>query len=90
MELHVVDVREPHELSGELGHIAGVDPVPLATLPARAGAWRKDDEVVLVCRSGGRSSRAAELLVAAGFRKVMNLAGGMLAYTAAGLPLARR
>jgi rhodanese-related sulfurtransferase len=87
---HVVDVRESHELSGELGHIRGVDHVPLAALAARAGAWRRDEEVVLVCRSGARSSQAARILVAAGFQKVMNLAGGMLAYTAAGLPVARR
>lgn len=88
--VHVVDVREAHELDGNLGHIRGVDHVPLATLAARAGAWRRDDELVLVCRSGGRSSRAAQILVAAGFEKVLNLAGGMLAYKAAGLPVARR
>jgi rhodanese-related sulfurtransferase len=64
--------------------------VPLASLAARAGDWRKDDELVLVCRSGGRSSQAARFLVGAGFQKVMNLAGGMLAYHAAGLPVSRR
>lgn len=88
--VRVVDVREPDELTGELGHIRGVEPVPLATLAARASSWRKQDEILLVCRSGARSSRGAELLVAAGFQKVMNLAGGMLAYSAAGLPVARR
>ncbi len=88
--VRVVDVREPHELVGELGHIHGVEPVPLVNLAGRAATWRKDDEIVLVCRSGARSSRGAEILVAAGFRKVMNLAGGMLAYSAAGLPAARR
>jgi rhodanese-related sulfurtransferase len=88
--IHVVDVREPHELVGDLGHIGGVDQVPLAMLPARVGAWPRNEEVVLVCRSGGRSSQAARILVAAGFSKVMNLAGGMLAYKAAGLPVARR
>jgi len=88
--VRVVDVREPHELAGELGHIHGVEPVPLATLAARASSWCKHDEIILVCRSGARSRRGAEMLVAAGFRKVMNLAGGMLAYSAAGLPVARR
>jgi len=87
--VRIVDVREAHELTGELGHIHGVERVPLATVATRAGGWRKDDEVVLVCRSGGRSSSAALALVAAGFRKVMNLAGGMLAYHAAGLPVER-
>jgi glyoxylase-like metal-dependent hydrolase (beta-lactamase superfamily II) len=53
--------------------------VPLATLGACAASWRKDEEILLVCRSGARSGRAAQALVAAGFQKVMNLAGGMLA-----------
>lgn len=87
--VRVVDVREPHELVGELGHIAGVERAPLATVAARASAWAKDEPIVLICRSGGRSSRAARLLVASGFRRVMNLAGGMLAYSAAGLPVER-
>jgi rhodanese-related sulfurtransferase len=86
----IIDVREPDELTGELGRIRGVEPAPLATVEARAAAWPKDAELVLVCRSGGRSSVAAQRLVAAGFRRVMNLAGGMLAYNAAGLPVERR
>jgi rhodanese-related sulfurtransferase len=87
--VRIVDVREPYELIGDLGHIPGVERAPLATVATRASAWQKDEEIVLVCRSGGRSSGAARGLVAAGFRKVMNLAGGMLAYSAAGLPVAR-
>jgi rhodanese-related sulfurtransferase len=87
--VRIVDVREPHELTGELGHIPGVERAPLATVAARAAGWDPQEEIVLVCRSGGRSARAAEVLVRAGFRHVMNLAGGMLAYNAAGLPVAR-
>jgi len=87
--IHLVDVREPHELSGELGRIAGVDPVPLATIKAAAARWDKNEEIVLICRSGGRSSRAAEILVGLGFRRVINMTGGMLAYVAAGLPVER-
>lgn len=86
-KVRIVDVREPHELTGELGHIPEVEPAPLATVGARAGAWPRDEDIVLVCRSGGRSARAAEALAAAGFRRVMNLAGGMLAYRAAGYPV---
>jgi rhodanese-related sulfurtransferase len=88
--VRLVDVREPHELVGELGRIDGVESVPLATLARRARAWPRDEAILLICRSGGRSSLAARTLVAAGFQKVMNLAGGMLAYRAAGLPVARR
>ena len=87
--VRIIDVREPAELVGELGHIPGIEPAPLASVAARSAAWPKDQEIVLVCRSGGRSSTAAQALVAAGFRRVMNLAGGMLAYHAAGLPVER-
>jgi len=83
--VRVVDVRESDELTGDLGRIAGIEHAPLATLPAGAAGWPRDQPIVLVCRSGGRSSRAARVLVAAGFERVLNLAGGMIAYRAAGL-----
>ena len=85
----IIDVREPDEFTGDLGHIPGAELVPLATIGQAAASWDRDKPMILVCRSGGRSGRAASALVAAGFRRVMNLTGGMLAYTAAGLPVAR-
>lgn len=85
----MVDVREPHEFTGELGHVAGSRLVPLATVVDAARDWPRDDELVLICRSGNRSGRAAQALAAAGFTRVMNLAGGMLAWNAAGLPVER-
>jgi sulfur-carrier protein adenylyltransferase/sulfurtransferase len=87
--VRVVDVREPHELVGELGRIPGVDAVPVGAVGQCAAEWDRDQDIVLVCHSGGRSGRAAEMLARAGFRRVMNLAGGMLAYRAAGLPVVR-
>lgn len=87
--VRLVDVREPHEYVGELGHIAGAALVPLATVAAAATAWDRDADIILICRSGARSGRAAEALVTAGFRRVMNMAGGMLAYNAAQLPVER-
>jgi rhodanese-related sulfurtransferase len=87
--VRLIDVRDADEINGELGHIPGVEWVPLPTLETRAPTWDRDGELILVCRSGARSGRAAETLVRLGFRKVMNLAGGMLAYNAAGLPVAR-
>jgi rhodanese-related sulfurtransferase len=89
-EVRVIDVREPDEYLGELGHLAGAELVPLATVGERAATWDRDAELVMICRSGGRSARAAEQLVRAGFRNVMNLAGGMLAYHAAELPIEGR
>lgn len=85
----VVDVREPHELRGDLGHVAGVENVPLARMGEAAARFRKDEHIVLVCRSGRRSGRAAEALAAAGFSYVMNLEGGMVAWNEAGLPVRR-
>jgi rhodanese-related sulfurtransferase len=85
----LIDVREADEINGELGHIPGIEWVPLATLEKRMRTWNHAEEIILVCRSGARSGRGAEAMVNAGFQKVMNMAGGMLAYNAAGLPVAR-
>lgn len=87
--VRIVDVREPYEFNDELGHIAGAELVPLSSIGAHSRTWDREAELIVVCRSGGRSARAAEMLAAAGFRRVMNLAGGMLAYNAARLPVAR-
>jgi rhodanese-related sulfurtransferase len=82
-EVRIVDVREPHEYNGELGHIAGSELVPLATVEAASESWDRSAEILIVCRSGARSGRAATALAQRGFTAVMNLAGGMLAYVAA-------
>ncbi len=88
-ESRMIDVREHHELSSELGHIQGIEHVPLSTIQAAARQWPKDQPIVIICRSGGRSSSAARALVNMGFERVMNLRGGMLAYHAAGFPTER-
>lgn len=88
-ELTLIDVREPHEFTGELGHVGGARLVPLATLLDATAAWDRDREIVLVCRSGGRSAHAAAQLAGHGFRHVYNLRGGMLAWTGADLPVER-
>lgn len=87
--IRVVDVREPDEVVGDLGRIGAAKLVPLATLPGVARGWPKDVAVVFVCRSGNRSGRAAAMLAANGFRRVMNMRGGMLAWNAAGHPVVR-
>lgn len=85
----VVDVREPSEFTGPLGHIPGAELAPLAQLHARAAAWPKEQPVILVCRSGTRSARGAAELSSSGFTHVLNLRGGMQAYAAASLPIER-
>jgi len=84
----LVDVREASELAAD-GFMPGSEHAPLGALEAHATGWNKDEDIILICRSGNRSGRAAEILVRGGFRRVMNMTGGMLAYTATGLPVAR-
>ncbi len=83
----LVDVRQPEEFTGELGHIAGAELHPLASLDAGAAGWDPAAPVVVLCRSGGRSGRAAMVLENLGFSRVASMAGGMLAWNDAGLPL---
>ena len=83
----VIDVREPSEFTGELGHLAGATLVPLATVTAQAMTWNKDEALLVVCKAGGRSANGAQALSKMGFSKVMNLVGGMLAWNAAGRPV---
>lgn len=82
----VIDVREPAELTSELKPIVNAENVPLATVTSQAQSWDRDAPLLVVCRSGGRSKRAADALVGMGFTDVTNLTGGMLAWAAAGLP----
>lgn len=70
-----LDVREAQEW--EDGHIPGATWIPLGELPQRLGELPMDREIIVVCRSGGRSAVATKLLLAAGFRAA-NLRGGML------------
>lgn len=86
--VRIVDVREPAEFTGELGHVQGAELVPLGTLEDAAKAWDHDQEIVLICRSGARSGRAASLLTSLGFRRTMNMVGGMVQWNDARLPLA--
>ena len=73
--LTLVDVREPHEWA--ISDLPGSLKVPLGTLPQRLAELSKDAEIVVHCKTGGRSARAVQLLRDAGFRKVRNLAGGI-------------
>ncbi len=76
--LRLLDVREPHEL--EISALPGAVNIPLGTLAARLSELDSAQEMVVFCKTGVRSSRALELLVSAGFRKVKNLKGGINAW----------
>jgi sulfur-carrier protein adenylyltransferase/sulfurtransferase len=85
----LVDVREPHEFTGELGHVEGAELVPMNSAVEASKTWDRDVDVVLICRSGNRSGRVAAALTSMGFKGLMNLSGGMLAWNAASLPIVR-
>lgn len=78
----VVDVREPAELSGDLGRIDGSVHIPLGELRARAPEVPRGKPVVCVCRSGRRSAQACTILEKAGIADVANCAGGMIRWRA--------
>jgi len=78
----VVDVREPDELRGELGKIRDATAIPLGQLPGPLADVSRERPLVIVCRSGGRSGKAALQLGALGFTRVASLRGGMIAWRA--------
>jgi rhodanese-related sulfurtransferase len=80
----LLDVREPDEWNA--GHAPGAQHIPLGELGARVDELPKDRRIVAICRVGGRSARATEALRNAGY-DVINLAGGMRAWAAAGQPV---
>lgn len=74
----LIDVRQPNEFTGELGHIPGAQLVVLDTLPERLAEIPTDKTVVFICRSGGRSARATAFARENGLDNTYNLKGGML------------
>jgi adenylyltransferase/sulfurtransferase len=78
-DVFVLDVREPHEVP--IANL-GAPLIPVGELEKRVGelAAQKDREIVVHCRSGSRSQKAALILKNAGFKNVENLAGGILAW----------
>jgi len=87
----VIDVREDSEFRGDLGHVPGARLIPLRALAGQAASLDpgREGRIVVVCRSGVRSSTAAAILTSLGFEDVSNLKGGMLAWHDARLPVER-
>lgn len=83
----LIDVREPDEYTGELGHIQRAELHPLKTLAGSAGGWDRSAPVVTVCKSGGRSGSAAALLESMGFQYVASMAGGMMLWNEESRPV---
>ena len=76
-DIFVLDVREPHEY--QIANIGG-HLIPINDLPKRVSELDANREIVVHCKGGGRSARAADFLRQSGFSKVHNLAGGITAW----------
>jgi adenylyltransferase/sulfurtransferase len=75
-KLTIVDVREPNEY--QINRIAGSQLIPLGEVPRRHAELDSDEEIVVLCKMGGRSAKAADYLRSVGFKQVLNLKGGIL------------
>ena len=75
-KLKIVDVREPNEY--QINRIAGSELIPLGDVPKRYNELNPEDEIVVHCKMGGRSAKAADFLRSVGFKRVLNLKGGIL------------
>ena len=85
--VQLVDVREPHEF--EAGRIGGARHVPLARLAEEAESLDSSRPLVFYCRVGARSAMATQAFRASGY-DAHNLAGGLVAWAAGGLPFEGR
>jgi rhodanese-related sulfurtransferase len=84
-DAYLLDVREADEWAA--GHAPGAVHLPMMEIPARIAEIPTDREVVVVCRSGGRSAQVVGYLLHHGWDNVHNLDGGMRAWAAAGRPI---
>ncbi len=81
-DAYLLDVREPDEWAA--GHAPGAHHLPMMQVPARMAEIPADRDVVVVCRSGGRSAQVVSYLAGNGWDNVYNLDGGMHSWAASG------
>jgi rhodanese-related sulfurtransferase len=80
----LLDVRTPEEWQEV--HIPNTTLIPLDQLPSRLSELPRDQEIVVVCRSGNRSQQGRDILLNAGFASVTSMAGGVKQWSASGYP----
>ena len=90
-DLCVIDVRNPHEFSGEIGHIKGARNLPIGELPSHLAnlSELRDQAIVVVCLTDKRSLQAINLMHAEGYTKLTLLRGGMKGWSDAQLAVER-
>jgi rhodanese-related sulfurtransferase len=81
-DVYLLDVRESEEWTA--GHAPDAHHMPMMEVPARMAEVPTDTEVVVVCRSGGRSGQVVSYLIGNGWENVRNLDGGMQSWAATG------
>lgn len=80
----ILDVRQPEEWNEF--HVPDSTLIPLGELASRVDELPKDQEIVVVCRSGNRSAQGRDILLSAGFTQITSMAGGLTQWKAAGYP----
>jgi len=83
--VRVIDIRQPAELNS--GIIPGAEALPMHTIPLRLSELKREETLIMVCRSGARSAQACMFLQQQGYDKVFNLRGGMMAWAGSGLEI---
>lgn len=83
--IRVIDIRQPAELNS--GIIPGAEALPMHIIPLRMNELKRDEKLIMVCRSGARSAQACMYLQQQGYDNVFNLRGGMIAWAGSGLEL---
>lgn len=83
--IRVIDIRQPAELNS--GIIPGAEALPMHTIPLRMNELKRDEKLIMVCRSGARSAQACMFLQQQGYDNVFNLRGGMMAWAGSGLEI---
>lgn len=87
-KVRLIDVRRPDEYNNELGHIDGTDLITLGPdLTAYLEKGDRSEEIIFVCRSGGRSGAATQESIKFGYKNTINMAGGMLRWNEKKLPI---
>lgn len=82
-----IDVRTPEEYNA--GHAAHARNIPLDTLPQSLDKLERNEPVYLICQTGVRSMKAAQMLNEAGFRQTVSIVGGTTAWQEAGFPMTK-
>lgn len=83
----ILDVREPSEWNE--AHIPDSTLIPLGQLPSRLAEVPKNQQIIVVCRSGNRSQTGRDILLQAGFENVTSLSGGLRAWQTASNPITK-